>query len=330
MSSWRSVVALTLAVGLASLVLRAADPAPSPPMAKKQPHVTTIHGDTLVDDYHWMRNKGTKDVEDYLNAELAHAQQFMKPAEALQQRLYDEMLARIKQTDTTVPYRDRGYYYYARTETGKQYPIYCRKKGSLEAPEEVVLDQNVLAQGKQFMSVGATEVSPDGTLLAYTTDDTGFRQYNLQVKDLRTGATGPVLAERVTSVEWTEDGASLIYSVEHPQTKRSHQVLRHAMGATGSDGLVYEEADERFNVYVGKSRDRKVIFIGSDSQTTSEVRYLPADGSRLTPTVVAPRVQDQEYDVDHRDGTFWIRTRGATSGWSLRRWPRRTGRTGRK
>jgi oligopeptidase B len=308
MPSLRSLVALTIAVGVMPLVLRAAGPAPAPPMAKKQPHLTQVHGETLVDDYYWMRNKGTKEVEDYLNAELAYAQQFMKPTEALQQRLYDEMLARIKQTDIGVPYRDRGHYYYSRTETGKQYPIYCRKKGSLDAVEEVILDQNLLAQGKQFMSVGATEVSPDGNLLAYTTDDTGFRQYTLQVKDLRTGAVGPVLAERVTSVEWTEDGASLIYGVEHPQTKRSYQVFRQKLGTAGQAELVYEEPDERFNVSVGKSRDRKVIFIASGSATTDELRYLPADGSRFTPTVIAPRIQDQEYQVDHRDGTFWIRT----------------------
>jgi len=308
MPSLRSLVALTIAVGVMPLVLRAAGPAPAPPMAKKQPHLTQVHGETLVDDYYWMRNKGTKEVEDYLNAELAYAQQFMKPTEALQQRLYDEMLARIKQTDIGVPYRDRGHYYYSRTETGKQYPIYCRKKGSLDAVEEVILDQNLLAQGKQFMSVGATEVSPDGNLLAYTTDDTGFRQYTLQVKDLRTGAVGPVLAERVTSVEWAEDGASLIYGVEHPQTKRSYQVFRQKLGTAGQAELVYEEPDERFNVSVGKSRDRKVIFIASGSATTDELRYLPADGSRFTPTVIAPRIQDQEYQVDHRDGTFWIRT----------------------
>jgi oligopeptidase B len=303
----RSLVAVSLVAGLTPFVLRAAGPAPAPPMAKKQPHLTQIHGETLVDDYYWMRNKGTKEVEDHLHAELAHAQQFMKPTEPLQQRLYDEMLARIKQTDIGVPYRDRGYYYYSRTEAGKQYPIYCRKKGSLDAPEEVVLDQNLLAQGKQFMSVGAMEISPDGQHLAYTTDDTGFRQYTLQVKDLRSGAVGPSIAQRVTSVEWTEDGASLIYGVEHPQTKRSFQVFRHRIGGPGPDDRVFEEADERFSVYVGKSRDRKVIFIGADSATTSEWRYLPADGSSLAPVVIAPRVQDQEYDVDHRDGTFWIR-----------------------
>jgi len=310
MTCWQTVVALTLLAGLAPAPGRAADTPGGPPMAKKQPHTTTIHGDTLVDDYYWLRNKGTPEVEEYLRAELAHALDFMRPTEALQKTLYDEMVSRIQQTDTDVPYRDRGYFYYSRTEEGKQYPIYCRKKGSLEAPEEVMLDQNRLAQGKQFMSVGARKVSPDGTQLAYTTDDTGFRQYTLQVKDLRTGQLGPEAVPRVTAVEWTEDGKTLYYSVEHPKTKRSYQVFRHALGAR-TDDLVYEERDERFNVYVWKTRDRKYLFLESGSLTTSEVRFLPADGSATSPTVVAPRVQDQEYDVDHRDGVFWIRANDA-------------------
>src|SRR5438552_7955979 len=163
----------------------------------------------------------------------------MKPTEALQQKLYDEMLSRIQQTDTNVPYRERGWFYYSRTEEGKQYPIFCRKK-SLQAPEEVTLDVNALAQGKKFMSVGDMAVSPDGSLLAYTTDETGFRQYDLHVKDLRTGQLGPESVPRVTSVEWAEDGKTLFYSVEHPQTKRSYQVFRHALGAARDD-LVYEE-----------------------------------------------------------------------------------------
>jgi oligopeptidase B len=301
----------SLALVLVALLVRAEDAGPPrgplPPLAKKQPHTTRIHGDTLTDDYYWLRNKGTPEVEAYLNAELAYAQALMKPTEALQERLYQEMLSRIQQTDASVPYRDHGFFYYSRTEEGKQYPILCRKKGTLEAREEVFLDVNALAEGKKFMSVGDVSVSPDGTLLAYTTDESGFRQFALHVKDLATSRMGPEAIARVTGVEWAEDGKTLFYVVEHPQTKRSHQVFRHALGAA-QDDLVFEEKDERFDVSVSKSRDDKYIFIESSSHTTSEVRYFPADQPRSAPKLVTPRAQDHEYDVDHREGSFWIRT----------------------
>src|SRR5712691_6357737 len=158
---------------------------PQPPMAEKKPKETKIHGETLVDDYFWLREKSNPQVLEHLKAEDAFAQSFMKPTAALQEKLYKEMLSHIKQTDVNVPYRRGGYFYYTRTEEGKQYPIYCRKKGSTEAKEEIVLDQNELAKGQKFMSVGAFAPSDDGNLLAFTTDNTGYRQYTLRVKDLR-------------------------------------------------------------------------------------------------------------------------------------------------
>src|SRR5262245_30204305 len=197
-----------------------------PPVAKKEPHTTKLHGETISDDYYWLRDKGTPAVEQHLRAELAYAEAFMKPTEALRQKLYDEMLGRIQQTDVSVPYLERGYLYYTRTEEGKQYPIYARKRGSADAPEEVLLDVNQLAAGKKFLSVGGMRVSPDGTRLAYTTDETGFRQYTLQVQQLGTGQRGPDAIPRVTSYDWTEDGQTLLYTIEHPQTKRSYQLFR--------------------------------------------------------------------------------------------------------
>ncbi len=298
---------LTLAMAPWVLAPAHAADAPRPPEAKKQPRTQQLHGETLVDDYFWLRNKGTPEVEQHLKAELAYAQAFMKPTEALQKKLYDEMLSRIQQTDTNVPYRDRGWFYYSRTEEGKQYPIHCRKKGSLEAAEEVILDVNQLALGKKFMSVGGMAVSPDGNLLAYSTDETGFRQYTLRVKDLRSGAAGSEAVERVTAFTWCEDGKTLFYAVEDPQTKRSHRVFRHGLGAA-KDDLLYEEKDERFSVYVWKSRDRAFLFLESGSHTTSEVRYWPAAEPNATPKLIAAREQDHEYDVDHREGEFWIRT----------------------
>jgi oligopeptidase B len=306
-----TLVCAFLWAAFGSAVFGFASPLPAvslqPPVAKKDPHVTRIHGETLVDDYHWLRNKGTPEVEAHLKAELAYAEAFMKPTEALQRKLYDEMLGRIQQTDVDVPFLDRGFFYYTRTEEGKQYPIHCRKKGSLEAPEEVILDVNQLAEGKPFMAVGRRTVSPDGNLLAYRTDETGFRQFTLRVKNLQTGQLGPEAIPRVTSLEWAEDGKTLIYGVEHPQTKRSYQVFRHVLGEA-KDDLLYEEKDERFDVFVTKSRDRQVLFIQSASHTTSEVRYLPADRPAAELRLIAAREQDHEYDVDHRPGEFWIRT----------------------
>jgi oligopeptidase B len=300
---------------LLAAALQAPAPAPSPapaaalrpPVAKKQPKTIRLHGDTLVDDYHWLRNKGTPEVEGHLKAELAYAQAFMAPTAALQQKLYDEMLSRIQQTDSNVPYRERSHFYYSRTEEGKQYPIFARRKGSLDAPEQVILDVNRLAEGRQFMSVAEMKISPDENLLAYTTDDTGFRQYTLRVRDLRTGTDGVEAIPRVTSVEWSEDGGTLFYSVEDAQTKRSHHVFRHVLGAA-KDDLVYDEKDERFSAYVWKSRDRKLLFVEAGSLTSTEVRFFPADQPRAEMKMISPREVDHQYDVDHRDGTFWIRT----------------------
>jgi oligopeptidase B len=292
----------------ALLVLPAlAEDGPRPPVARMEPTTVQVHGDALPDEYAWMRQKGTPAVEAHLFAELAYARAFMRPTEALQQRLYDELLGRIQQTDTNVPYLSRGYFYYSRTEEGKQYPIHARRKGSLDAPEQVILDLNALAEGKPFLSVRALKVSPDGQLLAYSTDETGFRQYTLRVKDLRTGHDGPEAIARVTAVEWAEDGRTLFYAVEDAQTKRSHQVFRHVLGAA-RDELVYDEKDERFSAWVSKSRDRKYLFLEAGSLTASEVRYLPAHTPLATPKLVAAREPDHEYDVEHRDGTFWIRT----------------------
>ncbi len=158
-----------------------------PPAAKRVPKVTVVHGERRVDDYHWLRNKASPSVRAYLRSENAYTAAMMKPSEGLQKKLYKEMLARIKETDTDVPYREGAYYYYSRTEKGKQYRIFCRKQGSPEASEAVILDVNRLAQGHKFYSVGAVEISPDGNLLAFSSDTSGFREYTLHLKDLRNG-----------------------------------------------------------------------------------------------------------------------------------------------
>jgi oligopeptidase B len=280
---------------------------PAPPVAKKVAKVTEINGYKLVDNYFWLRDKKNPEVKAYLEAENAYTDAVMKSTEPLQKKLYDEMLSRIKETDVEVPYQQGNYFYYVRTEAGKQYGIRCRKKGSMDAPEEVILDVNELAKGQKFMSLGAFDVSDDGNLLAYATDSTGFRQFTLAVKDLRTGKVLPDHAERVDSIVWANDSKTLFYTIEDETTKRSYRAYRHIVGTTGSDAPVYEEKDERFDVYAGKTRSKAYIFLFSGSHTTTETRYIPADQPTAEWTVLEPRRQDVEYYPDHNGGFFYIR-----------------------
>ncbi len=280
--------------------------AATPPVARKIPKVDTVHGDRRQDDYFWMRDKANPDVAAYLEAENAYTDAVLKPTGAFQDALYKEMLARIKETDEEVPYRKGAYLYYSRTVEGQQYPIYCRKQGTLDAPEQVTLDLNQLAEGKKFMSLGAYVVSDDGRSLAYTTDDTGFRQYTLFVKDLTTGKTGAKVAEKVGSVAWAADGQTLFYTVEEEKTKRQYRLYRHAVGQAAHD-LVYEETDQAFNIGVYRTRSKAYLILGMGSLTTSEARFLAADQPRGEFKVVAPRIHDQEYDLDHHGDAFYIR-----------------------
>ncbi len=268
----------------------------------------TLHGETLQDDYFWLREKDNPKVRAFLEAENAYTAEVMKPTEPLQKTLYDEMLGRIKETDLSVPYRDGGWYYYSRTEKGKQYPIYCRKKGSLQAPEQVYLDVNALAEGERFMAVGDREMSDDGNLLAYTTDNTGFRDYTLWIKDLTTGKRFPESVARVGSIAWAADNKTLFYTTTDP-AKRPHRLYRHTLGKDpATDGLLYEERDEKFRLYAGRSRSRAVIFVGSSSHTSSEWRWLPAADPAAAMRLILAREIDHEYDVDHRGDLFYIRS----------------------
>ena len=290
----------------ASLAL--AETAPVPPVAKKVEKVHLLHDDPRPDPYFWLRDKPNPDVAAYLQAENAYTDAVMKPSEPLQKALYDEMLAHVKQTDLSVPYREGAYLYYYRTETGNQYRIYGRRSVP-DGPEQVLLDLNLLAEGKTFMSLGAFRPSDDGSLLAFSTDETGFRQYVLAVKDLKTGTLFPERIPRVTSVAWAADGKTLFYSIEDETTKRSYRVYRHRLGAApAEDPLLYEEKDERFGVHVARTRSGAWLVMESSSHTTSEARVLKADAPDGAWTLVAPREQDHEYDVDHRGDLFYIRT----------------------
>ncbi|HMH80742.1 MAG TPA: S9 family peptidase [Candidatus Acidoferrum sp.] len=312
-----SLVPLILA---AVFVLPAADNSsslPSPPVAKKEPKVTNINGYQLEDSYSWLREKKNPDVKAYLDAENVYTDAVMKTTEPLQKKLYDEMLSRVKETDVEVPYKEGGYFYYLRTEAGQQYGIRCRKKGSLDAPEEIVLNVNELAKGQAFMSLGAFDVSDDANLLAYSTDHTGFRQFTLAVKDLRTGKMLVDHAERVDSVAWANDNKTIFYTVEDPVSKRPYRSYRHTVGASGPDTLVYEEKDERFALGVGKTRSKAYLLLISSSHTTSEARYLPADQPLAEWKLMEPRKQDVEYYPDHNGNFFYIRVNDAGRNFRL-------------
>ena len=299
---------LLTAIMMTDTPLKANDAAaPQPPAAKKAPKVDVLHGERRLDDFYWLREKTNPEVIGYLEAENAYTAALMKPTEAFQEALYQEMLARIKQTDLSVPYRERGYFYYSRTEEGKQYAIYCRKKGNQDAPEKITLDLNELAKGQKFMALGAYAASDDGNLLAYSTDNTGFRQYTLQVKDLRTGELLPERIEKVTSAAWAADNKTLFYTVED-SAKRPYRLYRHRLGSTGADDLLYEEKDEMFTVGVTRTRSRAYLLLHSGSHTTSEVRYLPATLPDDAWKIIAPREHEHEYDVDHHGELFYIRT----------------------
>ena len=300
------LLVLLFASLLSILAAGTAAPLPAPPVAKKVPKTTEVNGRKLVDNYFWLRDKKNPEVKAYLEAENAYTDAVMKPTEAFRKRLYDEMLGRIKETDVDVPYKKGNYFYYSRTEAGKQYQIRCRKKGSLDAPEEVVLDVNELAKGQTFMTLGAFAVSSDGNLLAYSTDNTGFRQYVLGVKDLRTGKVFSDHAEKVGSVVWANDNKTLFYTVED-DAKRQYRLYRHAVRTPGPDDLVYEEKDERFDVEAGKTLSEAYIFLISGSHTTTEVRYISADQPMSDWKVMEPRKQDVEYYPDHNGDFFYIR-----------------------
>jgi oligopeptidase B len=286
--------------------------APVPPVARKAPKVDVVHGDRRVDDYAWLRHKEDPEVIAYLQAENAYTAEITKPTEAFRESLYHEMLGRIKEDDTSVPYRRGAHFYYSRTEKGKQYPIYCRKAGSLDAPEEITLDLNVLAQGQAFLALGVYTVSDDGRLLAYSLDYTGFREYTLYVKGLLAGELLADRIEKVTSVAWAADGATLFYVTEDP-AKRPYRLYRHRLGAP-TDDLLLEEPDALFRLGVWRSRSLSYVFAMSASFTTTEVRYLPAGEVGGAWRLVAPREKDHEYHVDHGVGPegdrFYIRTNG--------------------
>lgn len=292
----------------------------TPPVAKQIPTHSTLFGDTRQDPYSWMRDREDPDTIAYLEAENAHTEAFMEPTKELRETLYNEILGRIQQTDESVPMRIDDYFYYSRTVEGQEYEIYCRKHRSLNAPEEVLLDCNVLAEGQEYFRIGNFDVSPDHTLLAYSVDLLGDEAYTIHVKNL---VTGELLADEIPntyySLEWAADNQTFFYCVLDP-AKRPFEIYRHHLGAT-TDALVYHEPDERFTVEIAKTSSREYLFINIHSSLTSEVLYIRAD-QPLEPFVpVLARVQGVEYDVEHHGEHFYIRTNDQAKTFRVMRTP---------
>ena len=279
----------------------------TPPVARTHPHSVTLHDDTRVDDYFWLRDKESPEVRSYLEAENDFATSFMAPTKELQEAIYEEIVGRIQETDQSAPYREGRFEYYHRTEEGKQYRTYCRRAPGEPETEEVLLDMNALAEGRPFLGLGAYEVSPDGRYLAFSLDETGFRDYTLQIKDLVSGQVLPERIEKVKSVAWASDAATLFYTVDD-DTKRSYRVLRHRLGDSRKDELLYQEDDERFRVAVWRAKSGGLIYRGAFSHTTSEIAFIAADQPLAEWRLIAAREQDHEYDVEHRGDELLIRT----------------------
>ncbi|MGQ0702654.1 MAG: S9 family peptidase [Gemmatimonadales bacterium] len=273
-----------------------------PPAAPRRPHPIVLHDERLEDDYFWMRNRDDPAILEYLQAENAYAEEVLAPTRELQERLYREMLSRIKETDVSVPYREGGFWYYQRTQEGLQYPVICRRATHPEAPERIILDLNRLAEGHPYLGLGSWAVSDDGRLLAYSTDFTGFREFSLVVLDLETEkiVAGPFY--KAGSAAWAADNRTLFYTVED-EAKRFYQVWRCAMG--GMPELVYREPDERFRVHVDRTRSRRYLLIASESHTTGEIHTIPAHNPQTPPRLLLPRLQDREIDAEHL-GLGWL------------------------
>jgi oligopeptidase B len=309
--STASVLFIAVTLMTSNTQLHAAALPPAPDAAKKPHTVKAPHGAQRVDEYYWLRDDDRKAPEmlAYLHAENAYADALMAPLKPLQEQVYAEIIGRIKQDDSSVPYRERGHWYYTRFETGQDYPIHARRAGSMAAPEQVLLDVNALASGKDYYSVGDWEVSQDNRLLAYAEDAVGRRQYTIRFKNLATGELYPDQIQGVSAnLVWADDNQTLFYVENDPETLLTVRVKQHVLGTPASqDELVYEEHDDSFYMGVSRTRDDRYICIGVESTVSSELRCTPAAAPGAF-AVLAPRERDVEYSADHHGGRWVIRT----------------------
>ena len=293
------------------------------PTAKISPKNLTQHGDTRVDDYYWMNERENPEVIAHLDAENDYLSSKMSHTGKLQKQLFREIRDRIKKDDSSVPYLKDGYWYYTRYETGDEYARYCRRKGSMDADEQVMLDVNELAKGEDFMAVRGLAVSSEGNLLAYATDNVGRRIYTLRFRDMDSGEElDDVIPEVTGNIAWAEDNKTLFYAKQDPQTLRSYQIWRHELGSDpANDALVYQEDDDTFGTYVWKTKSDRYLMIGSFQTLSSEMRFLEADDPTGDFRVLLEREPDHEYSVDHYGDDFYIKTNWQAKNFRLVKTP---------
>lgn len=297
----------------------------APPVAERHDKTLVMHGHERVDPYYWLNERENPEVIAYLEAENAYTEAKTAHLDGLQQELFEEIKGRIKQDDSSVPYFNDGYWYYTRFEEGKDYPFYCRKQGSLDAPEQVMLDVNAMAEeaGTEYFQVSGRAVSLDGDKLAYGVDKVGRRIYEIHVKDL---TTGELLSDRIpdvsANVTWAADNRTLFYTKQDPTTLRRYQIYRHTLGSDAAeDVLVYQEDDDTFSTFVFRTKSDRYLMIGSTQTLATEYRYLPADEPTGEFRLFEPRRRDHEYFVDHFDDHFYIRTNLDAKNFRLMRTP---------
>ncbi|HPE75777.1 MAG TPA: S9 family peptidase [Draconibacterium sp.] len=294
-----------------------------PPVAKKIPKELTIHGDTRIDNYYWMSDRDNPEVIAHLEAENAYTDAVMKHTEPLQEKLFEEIKSKIKQEDESLPYRDNGYYYYTRTIPETEYYLSCRKKGTLDAPEEIMLDVNKMSEGFDFFSVTGSMVSPDNKIIAYGVDTVSRRQYTVYFKNLETGEIlGDIIPNTTGRITWANDNKTVFYILKDEVTLRSERIMKHTLGTpVDSDIEVYNEKDETFNTYIYKTKSNKYLIIASLSTLTSEFRFLDADNPNGSFKIVQPRIRGLEYSIDHYGDFFYIRTNQNAQNFKLVKTP---------
>ena len=296
---------------------------PKPPVAKKIAKELTIHGDTRIDNYYWMNQREDTAVINYLKAENSYTDAMMKHTEEFQTKLFDEMIARIKKTDESVPAKSNGFYYYSRTEGDAEYPLYCRKEGSLDAEEQIMLNVPEMAQGYSFFSIGDYSVSENNKILAYSEDTLSRRRYTIKFKSL---VDDKVYADEIVNttggITWASDNKTVFYTVKHPETLLPYKVLKHVLGTpVEKDELVYEEKDNTFYTFCYKTKSRKYIIIGSTSTLSAEYRYIDSSKPNSEFSIFQSREKDLEYSIDHFKGDFYIRTNYQAKNFRLMKTP---------
>ncbi len=294
-----------------------------PPRAKARPQKLEQHGHVRNDYYYWLRDRQNPEVINYLKAENAYAEAMMAPAKELEEKLFAEIKSRIKQTDLSVPYKLDDYYYYTRYEEGKEYAIHCRKRGSLDAREEIMIDANAMAEGHTFFNVGNTAISFQQDVLAFAVDTVGRRLYTIRFKNLTNGKMlDDVVMSTTVNIAWANDNKTLFYAKQDPATLRSYRIYRHALGSDqAQDVLVYEEKDETFSCGVSRTKSKRYLMISCYQTVSSEYRYLDANTPQGEFQIFAPRKRNHEYAVDHYEDYFYIRTNDNAKNFQLMKTP---------